>query len=166
MGRTQTDTVRLSPIVTLTALVIGLSSGAQSTKSASKGATPSKQAAAAKQSKGSSKAARRSASTRKSTAKTTRQRTSRRVGQQAPTRERYAEIQQALIAHGYLNSPATGVWGPESVEALRRFQQDHSLEPSGKLNALTLIALGLGPNRASHLRPPARGSEPQAPERP
>ncbi|MCL5744224.1 MAG: peptidoglycan-binding protein [Acidobacteria bacterium] len=57
------------------------------------------------------------------------------------------EIQQALIAKGYLNGPATGVWGPESVEALKRFQQDQTLDPTGKLNSLSLIALGLGPKR-------------------
>jgi len=73
----------------------------------------------------------------------------RPAGQQSPTRERYAEIQQALIARGYLQGPPTGVWGPESVEALRRFQRDNGLEPTGKLNSLTLIALGLGPNHAS-----------------
>ncbi len=70
--------------------------------------------------------------------------------QQEPTPERYAEIQRALIERGYLAGPATGSWGPESVEALKRFQQDHNLDATGKINALTLIALGLGPNRASH----------------
>jgi peptidoglycan hydrolase-like protein with peptidoglycan-binding domain len=64
-----------------------------------------------------------------------------------PTRERYAEIQQALIHKGYLQAPATGDWGPESVAAMRRFQQDQKLEPDGKLTALSLIALGLGPRR-------------------
>jgi peptidoglycan hydrolase-like protein with peptidoglycan-binding domain len=67
---------------------------------------------------------------------------------QAPTPERYLEIQQALIERGYLGGPATGKWGPECAEALKRFQQDHNLEATGKLNALTLIALGLGPNRS------------------
>lgn len=59
------------------------------------------------------------------------------------------EIQQALIAKGYLNGPATGVWGPESVEALKRFQQNQTLDPTGKLNSLSLIALGLGPKHES-----------------
>ncbi len=77
--------------------------------------------------------------------------------QQVPTRERYAEIQRALIERGYLNPPASGVWGSESIEALRRFQRDQHLEATGKLNALTLIVLGLGPNRAS-LSAPALGS--------
>lgn len=72
-----------------------------------------------------------------------------RLGQQQPTPERYREIQEALIARGYLQGPATGTWGPESVEALRKFQQDNHLEPTGKINSLSLIALGLGPKRDS-----------------
>ncbi|HXG33001.1 MAG TPA: peptidoglycan-binding domain-containing protein [Bryobacteraceae bacterium] len=72
-----------------------------------------------------------------------------RLGQQQPTPERYREIQEALIARGYLEGPATGVWGPESVEALRRFQQDNHLDATGKINSLSLIALGLGPKRDS-----------------
>lgn len=83
-----------------------------------------------------------------------------RLGQQQPTPERYREIQEALIARGYLEGPATGAWGPESVEALKKFQQDNHLEPTGKINSLSLIALGLGPKRDSivlngHAKPEA-----------
>lgn len=86
--------------------------------------------------------------------------------QQAPTPERYQEIQQALIQRGYLSGPATGKWGPECAEALKRFQQDHNLEATGKLNALTLIALGLGPNRSLLANPadPADGRQQSAEE--
>jgi len=70
-----------------------------------------------------------------------------RTGQRTPTPQRYLEIQQALIEKGYLQPPANGVWGAESIEALKRFQQDQNLTASGKLDALSLIALGLGPNR-------------------
>ncbi len=79
----------------------------------------------------------------------------RRAGQLAPSRERYAQIQEALIERGYSQGPASGIWGPEWAESLKRFQRDHDLEPSGKLNSLTLIALGLGPNRASRSGPAA-----------
>ena len=68
-------------------------------------------------------------------------------GQQAPTKERYQEIQQALIERGYLGGPPTGIWGPESGDALKRFQKDQSIEATGKLDSLSLIALGLGPKR-------------------
>jgi peptidoglycan hydrolase-like protein with peptidoglycan-binding domain len=71
-----------------------------------------------------------------------------RSTQKAPTPERYKEIQQALVAKGYLEAGATnGVWDNSSVEALKKFQADQSLEPSGKLDSLSLIGLGLGPKR-------------------
>jgi len=73
----------------------------------------------------------------------------RRSNQQAPTPERYREIQQALAKRGYLHSEPSGTWDSESTDALKRFQSDQNLTPDGKLNALSLIALGLGPKRQS-----------------
>ena len=67
--------------------------------------------------------------------------------QQAPTQDRYREIQQALAAKGYLHGEPNGQWGEDSVDALKRFQADQSLMPEGKINSLSLIALGLGPKR-------------------
>lgn len=67
--------------------------------------------------------------------------------QQQPTKERYAEIQQALIDRGFLEGPASGIWDKQSIEALKRFQQSEQLEPTGKITALSLIRLGLGPKR-------------------
>jgi peptidoglycan hydrolase-like protein with peptidoglycan-binding domain len=75
----------------------------------------------------------------------------RRSNQKAPTPDRYKEIQQALVDRGYLEGPADGKWGPESVEALRHFQRDQNLLEDGKLGALTLTALGLGPKRTEAL---------------
>jgi peptidoglycan hydrolase-like protein with peptidoglycan-binding domain len=57
------------------------------------------------------------------------------------------EIQQALADKGHYTGPVDGNWGSECVEALRRFQQEQNLKPDGKLGALSLIALGLGPKR-------------------
>ncbi|MCS7024522.1 MAG: peptidoglycan-binding protein [Bryobacteraceae bacterium] len=75
--------------------------------------------------------------------------------QQQPTPERYREIQQALIDRGYLQGEATGHWNQDCTEALRRFQRDQKLEASGKLDSLSLIALGLGPKRttSAQMRP-------------
>jgi peptidoglycan hydrolase-like protein with peptidoglycan-binding domain len=67
-------------------------------------------------------------------------------GQTAPTADRYKEIQEALAKKGYLHGEADGVWNQDSADALRRFQQDQNLEASGKLDSLSIIALGLGPN--------------------
>ncbi len=71
----------------------------------------------------------------------------RRSSQQAPTTDRYKEIQQALVAKGYLHGEPNGEWGAESQDALKRFQTDQSLTPDGKVNSLSLIAMGLGPKR-------------------
>jgi murein L,D-transpeptidase YcbB/YkuD len=75
--------------------------------------------------------------------------------QQAPSPERYKEIQQALASKGYLQTEATGEWGPESVDALKRFQTDQNLMPDGKITSLSLIALGLGPKRLTAKSDPA-----------
>lgn len=68
-----------------------------------------------------------------------------RPGQSVPTPDRYKEIQEALAKKGYLRSEPSGVWDQNSTDALRRFQQDQSLQASGKLDSLSIIALGLGP---------------------
>jgi peptidoglycan hydrolase-like protein with peptidoglycan-binding domain len=79
-----------------------------------------------------------------------------RAGQMAPTPDRYKEIQDALAKRGYLHGEATGAWNQDSADALRRFQQDQNLQPSGKLNSLSLIALGLGPKHGMTAeKPPA-----------
>lgn len=72
----------------------------------------------------------------------------RRVrGQQSPTTDRYMEIQQALVARGYLQTPPSGTWDTATVDALKRFQEEQNLPPTGKITSLSLIALGLGPKR-------------------
>lgn len=68
-------------------------------------------------------------------------------GQQAPTQDRYTEIQQALITRGYLQTTPSGTWDAATVEALKRFQAEQNLPPTGKITSLSLIALGLGPRR-------------------
>jgi len=62
-----------------------------------------------------------------------------------PTSARYAEIQKALGKGGYFQGPADGVWGQSSVSALTKFQKEQGLDPTGKIDALSLIKLGLGP---------------------
>jgi len=64
----------------------------------------------------------------------------------APTPERYHEIQQAMVAKGFLKPEdvASG-WDQNSIDALKRFQAAQNLEVTGKINSLSLIALGLGP---------------------
>ena len=69
--------------------------------------------------------------------------------QVAPTPERYREIQQALADKGYLKSEPNGVWDDQSAEALRQFQTEQKLSPTGKLSSASLIALGLGPKTSA-----------------
>ena len=71
----------------------------------------------------------------------------RRSGQIKPTVERYSEIQQALRDRGYGDGTVDGKWGKSSEEALKQFQRDQNLKDDGKLGALSLMALGLGPKR-------------------
>ena len=91
----------------------------------------------------------------------------RRPQQMQPALERYKEIQQALADKGYFAGPVDGMWGPESVEALKRFQKEQNLDVDGKLGALSLMALGLGPKRgasqAENPVPPGAKSEPVDP---
>ena len=72
-------------------------------------------------------------------------RRSPRSYQQSPTPDRYKEIQQALASKGYFKGEPNGEWGSDSADALKRFQADQNLMPDGKINSLSLIALGLGP---------------------
>jgi Putative peptidoglycan binding domain len=83
--------------------------------------------------------------------------------QMSPSPDRYREIQGALAAKGFLPpEDATGAWNQTSADALKKFQTDQNLESSGKINSLSLIALGLGPRRDSAPAAPPK-SAPQAP---
>lgn len=87
----------------------------------------------------------------------------RRSSQQAPTPDRYKEIQKALAEKGYLHGEPNGEWNADSADALKRFQADQNLTPDGKINSLSLIAMGLGPKRMTaqnHVPPPP----PEAPK--
>jgi hypothetical protein len=65
--------------------------------------------------------------------------------QMSPTTDRYREIQQALADKGYLKTQPNGVWDDQSSEALKQFQNDKHLSPTGKISSMSLIDLGLGP---------------------
>lgn len=62
-----------------------------------------------------------------------------------PDADRLREIQQALASKGYFKGEVNGAWNADSVEALKRFQEAKNLGGEGKINSLSLIALGLGP---------------------
>jgi len=81
----------------------------------------------------------------------------------APAPERYKEIQDALVVKGYLKpEDANGSWSPASTEALKKFQSEQNLDSSGKINSLSLIALGLGPkHETTAAKPPTPPSPAQ-----
>lgn len=129
----------------------GSVSAAVAKKAAAKKAAPAKAAAKKAPARKSAKAApKRPTSRSRRYAKSRKKYVAPRPAtQMRPAPERYREIQQALIDRGYLSGEASGEWTPDSVAALKRFQQDQRLDGNGKLDALSLIALGLGPKRVA-----------------
>lgn len=126
------------------ALAGGLASGQTKAKSAPKTAATKKSSP-------------KKSTAKKSTAKKSTKKAAAKP--RTPTPERYAEIERALELRGYL-SGTDGKWDQESVAALRRFQKDQSLKDDGKLGALSLIALGLGPKRTTITAQSISGSAP------
>ena len=87
--------------------------------------------------------------TRSKTTKTTAAVTKRRTG---PTlAEITTQAQEALIAAGYHIGEADGRAGPATTAAVKKFQGDRHLPVTGKLDSITLAALGVG-----------KGSDPSA----
>ena len=92
--------------------------------------------------------------------------------QMLPSQDRYREIQNSLAQKGYLRSEPNGAWDGDTVDAMKRFQHDQNLDADGKINSLSLIALGLGPKRvvsASTLAPAVANPQPPTvnpPQRP
>ena len=77
--------------------------------------------------------------------------------------ERLKEIQKALADKGYFKGEPTGEWNADSVAALKQFQTDRNLTADGKISALSLIGLGLGPKHVgSAALPPVTPAAPPA----
>lgn len=77
----------------------------------------------------------------------------RERGQKAPTPDRISEIQQALAKDGSYSGTPNGKWDASSEDALRKFQESHGLNPTGKLDAKSLQQLGLGSSTAGVAAP-------------
>jgi peptidoglycan hydrolase-like protein with peptidoglycan-binding domain len=139
--------LRLFSSICILAFALSLAAQTQSTpqkkkvttSTARKSTTPAK----------SSRTASKSGTRTTGRASAARPRKSTPPRQQTPTADRYAEIQQALASKGYFTGEANGVWGPDSIQALKRFQADQNIPVDGKIGSLSLIALGLGPKRES-----------------
>jgi peptidoglycan hydrolase-like protein with peptidoglycan-binding domain len=101
----------------------------------------------------------------KSKKKTTKRHSHRDIGQKVPTTDRIQEIQSALAREGYYKGDPSGKWDEDTQDAMRRFQEEHNMSGSGKLDALSLQKLGLGSDIAgvSAPRPPQPPSEQNKP---
>ncbi|HKV62240.1 MAG TPA: peptidoglycan-binding domain-containing protein [Candidatus Acidoferrum sp.] len=77
----------------------------------------------------------------------------RERGQKVPTADRISEIQQALAKDGSFAGKPNGKWDDSTIEATRKFQEAHGLNPTGKLDAKTLQQLGLG-SQTTGIAPP------------
>lgn len=80
-----------------------------------------------------------------------------------PDPDRYQQIQKALADKGYFHGEVNGEWNDDSVAALRRFQADQNLPDDGKISALSLIGLGLGPKHNGNLNKPSGAATNPAP---
>jgi peptidoglycan hydrolase-like protein with peptidoglycan-binding domain len=69
-------------------------------------------------------------------------------GQKAPTPDRVREIQTALSREGVFDGQPTGSWDNTTIDAMKKFQETHGLNPTGKIDAVTLNKLGLGSDTA------------------
>jgi peptidoglycan hydrolase-like protein with peptidoglycan-binding domain len=86
----------------------------------------------------------KSSKTRKSSSR----KSNRVKGQAAPTPDRINDIQGALAKNGAYTGSPTGKWDDSTVEAMKKFQASHGLNPTGKMDALTLQKLGFGSETA------------------
>jgi peptidoglycan hydrolase-like protein with peptidoglycan-binding domain len=77
----------------------------------------------------------------------------RERGQKAPTADRISEIQSALAKDGSFSGTPNGKWDAATIDAMKKFQDSHGLNASGKLDAKTLQKLGLGSQTAG-IAPP------------
>src|SRR5882724_8180591 len=82
------------------------------------------------QSKTKSKSSPSSSKARKTSNKPSRK---KNKGQMTPTSDRITEIQQALAKDGSYSAAPSGKWDDNTVDAMKKFQTTHALNPSGKL---------------------------------
>jgi peptidoglycan hydrolase-like protein with peptidoglycan-binding domain len=128
--------------VAVGSLTLPAAGAAQTTSTARK--TTHKPAAGVTHSKTTTGTAKKSSkSGKKSSSKTKRVK-----GQAAPTQDRIHEIQGALAKNGAFAGEPSGKWDDSTVEAMKKFQASHGLNPNGKMDALTLQKLGLGSETA------------------
>ena len=63
------------------------------------------------------------------------------------TQDTTQQVQERLQQQGTYRGHVDGVWGPGTEAAVRSYQQQHNLNPTGKLDVDTLSSLNLGTSR-------------------
>ncbi|HET6145880.1 MAG TPA: peptidoglycan-binding domain-containing protein [Candidatus Acidoferrales bacterium] len=69
-------------------------------------------------------------------------------GQAAPTSDRIREIQAALQKDGSYDGEPNGKWDAATTDAMRKYQDKNGINPSGKIDAISLNKMGLGSETA------------------
>lgn len=83
------------------------------------------------------------------------QRDAPRASDASLTEERVMSMQRALMDRGLYQGRVDGVSGPQTAAALREFQYQNGLAPTGRLNLSTANALGINAERQ-----PVAGTDP------
>jgi len=65
------------------------------------------------------------------------------TGRQSESAEQIKAVQQALKQKGHDPGAINGVMGPQTLQALRSFQQSNGLKPTGVLDSETVQKLGI-----------------------
>ena len=73
---------------------------------------------------------------------------SRVKGQAAPTPDRIKDIQTALQKDGSYEGQPTGKWDAATMDAMKKYQDKIGVNPTGKIDAVSLNKLGLGSDTA------------------
>jgi len=142
------------PAVLLIFAALGVSAESlQAQSTVTKKKTPSAQKSAAPKSSAQKAASRKS--TGKSSTKKGKKSSRRQPGQKAPSSDRISEIQLALAKDGSFTGTPNGKWDDSTVDAMKKFQSAHGLNPTGRLDAPTLQKLGLGSSTAGVAAPQA-----------
>jgi peptidoglycan hydrolase-like protein with peptidoglycan-binding domain len=132
---------RLKTSIPSIAIVAALLALSLSAPSANAGLRKLRQSSPQASSSSSATAPNNSTSTKK---KSKKRHSRREPTQKAPTPDRIKEIQSALARGGYYQGEPNGKWDLNTASAMQKFQSGNGLEPSGKINALSLQKLGLG----------------------
>jgi peptidoglycan hydrolase-like protein with peptidoglycan-binding domain len=84
-------------------------------------------------------------------------------GQAAPTSDRVKEIQAALQKDGSYDGEPTGKWDAATSDAMKKYQEKNGVNPTGKIDAVSLNKLGLGSDTAGKGAPVPAATSSTAP---